>query len=154
MQTETIHKDLGKKDILNSLEEGLLYLNENLDITDEYSASLERIIDQEITSGQPFVSLFANRVPENIVNNTVEFLGLMLKDDLDEETINELNPLNAVEFHFENRWGLWTSSKYLNFNFKRIRREKKIVGLIATVGDITKQISLSKKTRRSRARYK
>jgi len=145
MESETIHTSINKQDILNSLEEGLLYLDGNLDITDEYSTSLERIIDQEISSGQPFVSLFSNRVPENIVNNTVEFLGLMLKDDLDEDTIVELNPLSAVEFHFENRWGLWTSSKYLKFSFKRIRREKKIIGLLVSVSDITKQISLSKK---------
>ena len=118
MQTEIINKDINKQEILNALEEGLLYLNEDLEISDEYSGSLERIIDQEIISGQPFISLFENRVPENIVNNTLEFLSLMLKDDLDEDTINELNPLHAVEFHFENRWGLWTSSKYLKFNFK------------------------------------
>ena len=118
MTTETINNDISKKEILDALEEGLLYLNEDLEVLDEYSASLERIIDQEIKSGQSFLSLFANRVPENIVNNTIEFLGLMFKDDLDEDTINELNPLHAVEFHFENRWCLWTSSKYLFFALK------------------------------------
>jgi chemotaxis protein histidine kinase CheA len=69
----------------------------------------------------------------------------MFKDDLDEETVNELNPLNVVEFHFENRWGLWTSSKYLSFKFTRVTRNRKIIGIIASVSDITKQISLSKK---------
>jgi len=145
MATEILKEEIRKQDLLGALEEGLLYLNEDLEIADEYSDSLEKIIDQEIKTGQPFISLFEKRVPENITNNTLEFLSLMFKEDLDEETVNELNPLNAVEFHFENRWGLWTSSKYLSFKFKRLRREGNIAGLIITVSDITKQISLSKK---------
>ena len=60
MEAETVHTDISKQDILNSLEEGLLYLNDNLDISEEYSGSLERIIDQEITAGQSFVTLFEN----------------------------------------------------------------------------------------------
>jgi two-component system chemotaxis sensor kinase CheA len=145
MATEILKEEIRKQDLLGALEEGVLYLNENLEIADEYSDSLEKIIDQEIKTGQPFISLFEKRVPENITNNTLEFLSLMFKEDLDEETVNELNPLHAVEFHFENRWGLWTSSKYLSFKFKRLRRDGRIAGLIITVSDITKQISLSKK---------
>jgi hypothetical protein len=145
MHAEILKNGINKQDILGALEEGVLYLNENLEISGEYSNALEKIIDQEVPLGQPFISLFENRVPENIVNNTNEYLGLMFKDDLDEDTINELNPLNVVEFHFENRWGLWTSSKYLSFRFKRLVRNDKIVGLITTVSDITRQISLTKK---------
>ncbi len=145
MQAEILKNGINKQDILGALEEGVLYLNENLEISGEYSNALGKIIDQEVPLGQPFISLFENRVPENIVNNTNEYLGLMFKDDLDEDTINELNPLNVVEFHFENRWGLWTSSKYLSFRFKRLVRNDKIVGLITTVSDITTQISLTKK---------
>jgi two-component system chemotaxis sensor kinase CheA len=145
MQAEILKNGINTKDILGALEEGVLFLNENLEISGEYSAAFEKIIDQEVPLGQAFISLFENRVPENIVNNTNEYLGLMFKDDLDEDTINELNPLTVVEFHFENRWGLWTSSKYLSFRFKRLVRNDKIVGLIATVSDITTQISLTKK---------
>jgi hypothetical protein len=145
MQSESLKEQIRKQEILCVLEEGVLFINDKLEITDEYSTSLEKIIDQDVKFGQPFISLFKNRVPENIVNNIVEYMNLMFKDDLDEETVTELNPLNVVEFHFENRWGLWTSSKYLRFRFNRLVREKKIDGLITTVTDITSQISLSKK---------
>ena len=145
MPSDYLNEQIRKQEILGALEEGVLFINDKLEITEEYSSSLEKIIDQDVKFGQPFVSLFTNRVPENIVNNIVEYMNLMFKDDLDEETINELNPLNVVEFHFENRWGLWTSSKYLRFRFNRLLRGKKIAGLITTVTDITKQIALSKK---------
>jgi len=145
MQSESIKEHIKKQELLGALEEGVLYINDKFEIAEDYSNSLEKIIDQEITLGQSFISLFENRVPDNILNNTVEYLNLMFKEDLDEETVNELNPLNVVEFHFENRWGLWTSSKYLKFRFNRLLRDKLISGLIITVTDITKQISLSKK---------
>jgi len=145
MQVESIKDQIKKQEILGALEEGVLYITDKFEIAEEYSSSLEKIIDQEINLGQTFISLFENRVLENIVNNTVEYLNLMFKDDLDEETVNELNPLNVVEFHFENRWGLWTSSKYLQFRFNRLLRDKSIAGLIITVTEITKQITLSKK---------
>ena len=69
----------------------------------------------------------------------------MFRDDLDDETVNELNPLSTVEFHFENRWGLWTSSKFLSFRFRRINREDQIVKLVGTVKDVTKPVTLTKK---------
>jgi len=69
----------------------------------------------------------------------------MFREDLEEDTILELNPLKMVEFHFENRWGLWTSSKYLTFKFKRVVNDARIVKLIATVKDITKSVNLSRK---------
>ncbi|TFH02855.1 MAG: hypothetical protein E4H13_00710 [Calditrichales bacterium] len=142
---ELMTEMLEKNDIFTAIEEGVLFLNENLELTTEYSPSLEKIIDQEILPGQSFISLFEKRVPENIVNNTIEFLGLLFKEDLEEDTLNELNPLKSVEFHFENRWGLWNSSKYLKFRFTRVMRDGHIFGLTVAVSDITNQVSLSKK---------
>ena len=145
MQINSFKNTIDKQKILSALEEGVLFINNDLEILDEFSNSLQKIIDQEIEPGQPFISIFENRVPDNIINNTLEYMNLMFKEDLDEETVNELNPLHVVEFHFENRWGLWTSSKYLSFKFNRLIRDDNIIGLIVTVSDITKQISLSKK---------
>jgi len=131
--------------ILQSIDEGLFFLNPQFEMEDDFSHSLENIIDQKITPGQNFVSLLEHRVPENVISNSMEFLSLMFREDLDEETITELNPLHICEFHFENRWGLWTSSKFLSFKFKRISAEGAITKLICTVEDITKQITLTKK---------
>jgi hypothetical protein len=134
-----------KEFILKTLEEGVFFLNAELDIWNDFSESFQNLIDQKVTAGQSFISLLENRIPDNIIKNTLEFLVLMFREDLDEETILELNPLKMVEFHFENKWGLWTSSKYLAFKFKRITNEGVIVKLIATVKDITKSVNLSRK---------
>ena len=118
MQSESLKEQIRKQEILGALEEGVLFINNKFEITEEYSSSLEKIIDQDVKFGQPFISLFTNRVPENIVNNTVEYMNLMFKDDLDEETVNELNPLNVVEFHFE--WAVFPKQNSdIEFTFKR-----------------------------------
>lgn len=134
-----------KEFILKTLDEGVFFLNAELDISSDFSESFQNLVDQKVTTGQAFISLLDKRIPDNIIKNTLEFLVLMFREDLDEETILELNPLKMVEFHFENRWGLWTSSKYLSFKFKRIIKEGVIVKLIATVKDITKSVNLSRK---------
>jgi two-component system, chemotaxis family, sensor kinase CheA len=141
----TIPNSSEKNLILHAIEEGLFFLNPEYEIEENYSASLETIIDHKLNAGQSFISLLEHRVPENIISNTLEFLSLMFRSDLDEETITELNPLHISEFHYENRWGLWTSSKFLSFKFKRVSSEGAITKLICTVEDISKQILLSKK---------
>ena len=49
MEAETVHTDISKQDILNSLEEGLLYLNDNLDISEE---------DRELIMSKNAIRLF------------------------------------------------------------------------------------------------
>jgi two-component system chemotaxis sensor kinase CheA len=142
---DIIDKKDEKSIILASVEEGLLFLNPDFEIEDEYSDALEQIIDQKVVAGQNFLDILSNRVPENVINNTVEFLNLLFRADIEPDTLEELNPLVRVEFHFENRWGLWTSSKFLSFRFRRIEQDKKIIRVVCTVKDITKSETLSKK---------
>ena len=112
--------------ILQTLEEGLFFLNSDFELDADYSDALEGIIDQKVVAGQSFFNILTNRVPENVINNSIEFLNLLFREDLDNDTLRELNPLKRVEFHFENRWGLWTSSKFLSFRFKRVEDDSKI----------------------------
>ncbi len=138
-------QDDEKNIILKTVDEGLFFLNSDFELEEEYSDALEGIIDQKVIAGQSFFDILSNRVPENVINNSNEFLNLLFRDDIDDDTLDELNPLNRVEFHFENRWGLWTSSKFLSFRFKRVRNKSKIANVICTVKDITKAETLSKK---------
>ena len=133
------------KTILESCEEGIFFLNRKFKIEEQYSKFLEKVINQEKLSGECFISFLKRRVPDKVVKDTEEYLKLMFRNDLDEETINELNPLSEIEFHFEDESGLWTSSKHFSFKFIRINTGKEIVRLISTVKDITEKITLSKK---------
>ena len=149
---EKISADLDKEkrkseQILQAIDECVFFLDSEYQIQDNYSKMFENIFLQKELRGQNFIDLLANKVPENIIENTREFLDFLFQNDMDEETINELNPLYEVEFHYEDQWGLWTSSKHLSFKFKRIVSNNDIEKLIGTAKDISEQLK-----RRCRAR--
>jgi HPt (histidine-containing phosphotransfer) domain-containing protein len=131
--------------ILQAIDEGIFFLDSKYNIQKDYSIIIEELIDQKNLANQNFIDLLENKIPENIINNTREYLDFMFREDLDNETIKELNPLSKVEFHYEDRWGLWTSSKYLSYSFNRIIQNGKIVKLICTIRDVSQLIELSAK---------
>jgi hypothetical protein len=131
--------------ILKNAAEGLFFLNEKLDINHYYSQSLEKIIGIPNLENRNFINLLENRVPAQIIDNTKEYLELIFRQDLDETVINELNPLIETEFFYEDEWGIWTTSKYLSFNFKRILESGKIAFIAVTIQDVSEKILLNKK---------
>ncbi len=133
------------RNILQNAGEGIFFLDKQFDIQTHYSHSLEQILGLSHLNGKSFLSLLENRIPTQIVENTREFLELMFRADLDEEVIRELNPLIETEFFYEDEWGIWTSSKYLSFNFNRVIESSRIILLVTTILDVTEKVLLTKK---------
>ncbi|MEJ2634104.1 MAG: two-component regulator propeller domain-containing protein [Calditrichia bacterium] len=136
-------------DILNNVEEGLFLLNSDYEIGEQYSAALEEVFRQTSLDLQNIIKLLEEKVPENIVRNTREYLELMFRDDVDEQALVDLNPLTETEFQFTDEKGDWLNSKYLTFHFRRITEQDRIVNLIVTVEDTTEQVLLSKKLKQT-----
>ena len=133
------------KQILDALDDGVFFLNSKFLIQNDYSIILEKIILQKDLAGRNFFELLENRIPEKAIGYVKEFLNLMFKEDHEENTINELNPLLNVEFHIVDEKGLWHSSKFLSFKFKRIFLNSKIDKLICIVKDVSSQNELLQK---------
>ena len=77
--------------ILQTVEEGLFFLNSDFELDADYSDALEGIIDQKVIAGQSFFDILTNRVPENVINNSIEFLNLLFREDLDNEDQRKFN---------------------------------------------------------------
>ncbi|MBN2365678.1 MAG: hypothetical protein JXL67_05895 [Calditrichaeota bacterium] len=135
--------------ILKNVKEGIFFLSQNFEIKPDYSQSIENILGIYNLENKNFIILLENRIPSQIINNTREYLELMFREDLDEEVINELNPLVETEFFYEDDWGIWTSSKYLSFNFKRVIVNNKIEELFVSIKDATEKVLLSKKLKQT-----
>ena len=131
-------------DILNNVEEGIFLVNQNFELGAQYSLALEDILHQSNLANYNFLELLRGRISEKVVQSTKEYLELMFRKDVDEETLAELNPLSEVELNLIDD-DSWESSKYLSFNFQRIFDEDRIISLIATVADVTEQIILAKR---------
>ncbi|MBN2365675.1 MAG: hypothetical protein JXL67_05880 [Calditrichaeota bacterium] len=139
-------------DILNNVNEGLFLLNKEYDIGSQYSRALEGMLNEVSLSNTNFLSLLQQKLPSENVNSTREFLQLMFKEDVDEETLCDLNPLQEIEINFTDGNGSWTHSKFLSFYFRRIYEDGVIQNLIITVNDITEQKILEEKLRLSEER--
>ncbi len=141
--------------ILQNVEEGFFLLNSVFEIGSQYSSSLIILLEDKDLGYKNFIKMLKHNIPAKTISSIEEYLELMFNDDIDEETLKELNPLNKIELNFKNSDDRWVASKHLSFKFKRITNYKnKTTGLIVTVTDITDQIHLAKQLKESEAHTK
>ncbi len=139
-------------DIFNNVEEGLFLLNKDFDIGAQYSLTLEKMLNEQNLANINFLKLVDKKISPDIMNTTREFLELMYREDVDEVTLKDLNPLIEVEINFTDENNSWINSKYLSFNFQRIYDDSDIHNLIVTVSDVTEQVVLTRKLKQSEER--
>jgi len=143
-----------KDSILQNVEEGFFLMNDELIIQSQYSSALLQILQTRSPSGKNFLKFISSYLSEKQVDLTREYIDLVFDPELDEDLILELNPLQKLEFHFQNEKNEPPFSKFLTFRFKRILNDKKISGLIITVIDETEEHTLSQKLIETEAKSK
>ena len=74
--------------ILGYLGECIFLMDAEHKILQGYSKNLEIIFNREDLSDKNFLSLLDNKVPENIIESTREYLEYMFNPEMEEDTIN------------------------------------------------------------------
>ena len=139
--------------ILLNVEEGFFLLDTAMIIQNAYSKSLEKIMESTQIAGLTICDVLALHIEESQMEMTRDYLSMLLDDSLDEELIENLNPLTRIKTTFSGENDSF-SIKYLDFRFKRILENEKITGLIATVSDVTEEYLLGIKLAESEAKSK
>ncbi len=142
-----------QKRILLHVEEGFFLVDTSMKIQNAYSRSLEKIMESTQIAGFSICEVLARHIDESKMEMTRDYLSMLLDDSLDEELIENLNPLTRVKTIFTGPEGNVTI-KYLDFRFKRILENENITGLIATVSDVTEEYLLGIKLAESEAKSK
>lgn len=137
------------QEILNTVDEGLLLLDEDLIIGDQHSKSTLRLFNQSTIAGQSFEELIKEMVSEKDLDTAQNFIKLLFKPSVKEKLIGDLNPLNEVEVHIYQDDGSYTN-KYLKFSFSRALQGKKISHVLVAVIDITQEVKLKQQLDNSR----
>jgi ligand-binding sensor domain-containing protein/signal transduction histidine kinase len=140
--------------ILNNVEEGILLLNTDMEIKSQHSRALNKILEHSNLGGKKLLNMLKEKVPGQLLKDVEEYLTLMFEDEVDEGTLNQLNPLSEIELDFSNGNGAIKNTKHLSFQFRRVGRSEKTTDLISTVVDITDQIRLSQQLEESQERSK
>ena len=152
------HLEEAKKqtdNILRHVEEGIFLLDQSYSIKSQYSAVLEDIFCQKMLGNKNFLSVLENKIPNDTLGSVAEFLELMFSNELNQNLIRELNPLNRIEMQLQDADAGKKQTKHLDFNFQRIfNSNQKIVELMVTVIDNTEQVLLADQLQRSEAKTK
>jgi len=136
--------------IMQSVYEGLFllhYENEKYITGNQYSRALQTILETEDLANKDLLVFLESKVHEKKIKNLISYLELMFQGKVDEDTINELNPLGQERFYFGEE-----NSKTLQFHFARIEEKGKVEHLVVIVRDISKQVQLTEQLKRTEAK--
>jgi len=137
--------------ILHNVNEGFFLLDKEYKISSQYSSALEIIFSRKKLAHLNLLEFFSDKIPDNEINNTRRYLDLLFKDTINGHLIQDLNPLNDIEFTFDDKGS--EVIKYLNFDFKKIKSKRsKTKELVVTVRDVTQQVLLSEQLKKEEAR--
>src|SRR5882757_6619153 len=135
-------------DILRTVKDGLFLLDENLVIGASYSSALESLFERSDFAGLPFEKLLQNIVSEKTLSTALKFVGVLWSERTKENLVKTINPLGEVEVNFDTGQGK-VSTRYLQFEFHRVRVDGKITHVLVSVSDVSARVDLSRELQSS-----
>lgn len=135
-------------EILDNVGTGLFLLDENLNIGGQYSKELEQIIGQNNLANQPFLNVLSGTISEKALRTTQKFIKQLYNPRVDEELVDDLNPLKKIAVNIEHQGEKQT--RYLDYRFSRVYEDGVIRRILVNVADVSKAIELEKKLEKER----
>ncbi len=128
--------------ILSTIDDGFFILDSNLIVQKRLSDSLDAVFKEPKLVNKNFIDLLSGKIHYDSLKETKEYLANMFQPELDEGKINKMNPLQSIEFHYEDKTGLWSTSSHFSFKFKRRYKRNRIQSILCTVKDISENVHL------------
>src|ERR1700722_8196751 len=135
-------------DILRTVKDGLFLLDEHLVIGASHSSALETLFQRKDFAGLPFESLLKDIVSEKTLSTALKFVGVLWSERTKENLVKSINPLGEVEVNFDNGHGK-ASTRYLQFEFHRVRVDGKIKHVLVAVSDVSARVDLARELQSS-----
>jgi two-component system chemotaxis sensor kinase CheA len=130
-------------EILQTVNEGLFLVDENMTIGNQYSKHLGDILGISDIAGQNFQELLENMISEKDAETARGFIELLFDKKIKEKLIGDLNPLNLIEVNIAQASGGFLT-KHLEFSFARAQQAGVISHVLVTVQDVTEKVRLEK----------
>lgn len=130
-------------DILRTVKDGLFLIDEDLIIGAAYSNALESMFHRKDIAGLPFESLLKDLVSEKTLATATKFIKILWAERTKENLVKSINPLGEVEVHLEMGNGRY-ETRYLQFDFHRVRVDGKITHVLVAVSDVTARVDLAR----------
>ena len=124
-------------EILNTVKEGLFLLDPELAIGSQFSSSIGKILQHEVSANMPFMPILEQLVSAEIYESAKDYVQLLFGNKVKENLMLSLNPLTQVKVQAKHD----TTPRYLSFQFNRIVEDKRVLHLLVTVQDVTEQVT-------------
>lgn len=124
-------------EILNTVKEGLILLDSELSVGSQFSSSVSKILQHEISANMPFMPVLEELVSADIYTSAKDYIQLLFGNKVKESLMLSLNPLTQVKVQTKHD----TTPRYLSFQFNRVVEEKRVLHLLVTVQDVTEQVT-------------
>jgi two-component system, chemotaxis family, sensor kinase CheA len=134
-------------DILRTVKDGLFLLDEKLIIGASYSGALENLFQRNDFAGLHFEQLLKDIVSERTLATAIKFVGVLWSERTKENLVKSINPLGEVEVNFDAGGKLAT--RYLQFEFHRVRVDGKITQVLVSVSDVSTRVDLARELQSS-----
>jgi two-component system chemotaxis sensor kinase CheA len=137
-------------DILRTVKDGLFLLDHKLNIGTAYSAALETLFQRTDFAGLGFETLLKNVVSEKTLATALKFVTILWSERTNEKLVKSINPLGEVEVHLDVGRGKF-ETRYLQFEFHRVRVEGKITQVLVSVSDVSARVDLARELQTSQS---
>jgi HPt (histidine-containing phosphotransfer) domain-containing protein/PAS domain-containing protein len=131
------------EDILSTVREGLFLLDADLKIGTIHSDATAQLFQRESVSGITFEDLLRELVTPKTLAIATKFVKVLWSERTKENLIRSINPLNEVEILVGEKGSKDAETRYLEFNFHRVRREGAITHVLVAVADVTARVALA-----------
>jgi HPt (histidine-containing phosphotransfer) domain-containing protein len=131
------------EDILSTVREGLFLLDSDLKIGTIHSHATAQLFQRETVSGLTFEDLLRELVTPKTLAIATKFVKVLWSERTKENLIRSINPLNEVELLVGEKGSKDAETRYLEFNFHRVRRDGAITHVLVAVADVTARVALA-----------
>ncbi len=131
------------EDILSTVREGLFLLDGDLKIGTIHSHATAQLFQRESVAGITFEDLLRDLVSPKTLAIATKFVKVLWSERTKENLIRSINPLNEVELLVGEKGSKDAETRYLEFNFHRVRREGAITHVLVAVADVTARVALA-----------
>lgn len=126
--------------VFQNIQQGIFLLDKEFKISKFHSKAMKDIFGNDQIAGENFTNFMRPLILPRELEALEMFMRHLFKAEIDEEVVNQLNPVEQVKIHTE-KDGI-VSTKYIKVEFTRIFRQDKITNIMVTVSDETKSILL------------
>lgn len=126
--------------VFENIQQGIFLLDKEFKISKFHSKAMKEIFSNEHIAGENFANFMRPLILPRELEALEMFMRHLFNEDMDEDVVNQLNPIDQVKIHTEQN-GI-VATKYIRVDFTRIFRKDKIQNIMVTVSDETESILL------------